>query len=316
MGIRVTMCLAVIVSMAFLFNSYVTPPSDIQAHATTMKKVSPNKTETGDLPPTTLVEVSTPQAPIAPTITTPHPASEDQRIRERHAEIALNDLSQKNKELVDLVDVLHAGVGTYRNFHGVSFANNISVNEALTHLDHGHLDHGVMVGSVLPNSPAEKYGLKVADLVLEAEGREVRSFQDILAALQHKTPEEFVTLMVLRNNQTSTVAVRLEAAPSKGEYRQPVRMGISMDDTNGMLLLREQLGFEGGLWVHSVAPESPAAADGLRVGDIITTVNGITVHSTHHLAKAMGHGTSAQVSVIREGTEQSLRLRIPAIINP
>ncbi len=57
------------------------------------------------------------------------------------------------------------------------------------------------IGEIIPNSPAEKVGLKPGDEILEVNGKRVKSFQELVFFLRSKKIPESVTLKIKREDQ-------------------------------------------------------------------------------------------------------------------
>jgi len=70
---------------------------------------------------------------------------------------------------------------------------------------------GFKISGVGGGSPAERAGLKAGDIVLRFGARQVRNIYDYMYALGDHQPGEVVELLVLREGQTFTVMVTLEA---------------------------------------------------------------------------------------------------------
>lgn len=89
------------------------------------------------------------------------------------------------------------------------------------------IDQGVYVITVVPNSPADKAGLKGSgtgangapasggDVITAVEGKSVVSVEDLSAYLNTKQVGDKITLSVLRNGQSIDIQVTLEAWPDK-----------------------------------------------------------------------------------------------------
>ena len=71
-------------------------------------------------------------------------------------------------------------------------------------------DSGVMVESVQEDSPAEKAGIKVGDIVLSVDGKDVRSSVDLRAALREKKEGDSVRLEVLRGRSRQTIVANVK----------------------------------------------------------------------------------------------------------
>jgi membrane-associated protease RseP (regulator of RpoE activity) len=65
--------------------------------------------------------------------------------------------------------------------------------------------HGVLVGSVEKGSPAERAGLRVADIVLAVEGQEISSPLALRRAIQDKKEGDSVRIDILRGKARQTL---------------------------------------------------------------------------------------------------------------
>lgn len=73
---------------------------------------------------------------------------------------------------------------------------------------------GIIVSDVSANSPAEKSGLKVGDIVLEANGTKLNSEQDLVAILVDARAGDVVKLKVYRDRKTVDLSLKLERRPA------------------------------------------------------------------------------------------------------
>jgi len=85
--------------------------------------------------------------------------------------------------------------------------------------------------------------------------------------------------------------------------------------------LRTQLGAPGdrGVLLDAVRPDSPAARAGLRVGDIVTDVDGAPARSAHDVITALADrktGDEVAISAIRKGQRVLLRARLDSDPGP
>jgi serine protease Do len=65
---------------------------------------------------------------------------------------------------------------------------------------------------VLPNSGADKAGLKAGDFVTHVAGNAVRSGQEVTAAIRSLQPGEIITLRIIREDQSLDFEARLGIA--------------------------------------------------------------------------------------------------------
>jgi C-terminal processing protease CtpA/Prc len=75
--------------------------------------------------------------------------------------------------------------------------------------DYFGVQHGALVNSVEENSPAAKAGLKAGDVIVEAEGEQVKDAGD-LSRLVNRKEEGEVTLTVMRDKQRRTIRLTPE----------------------------------------------------------------------------------------------------------
>jgi predicted metalloprotease with PDZ domain len=99
-----------------------------------------------------------------------------------------------------------------RSYIGVSLTN---LSPELREHFGAPKDAGVMVESVQSDSPAEKAGIRVGDIILAADGKDVKSPTDLRRALTEKKEGDSVRIEALRGKarQTFVAAVKEREAP-------------------------------------------------------------------------------------------------------
>jgi S1-C subfamily serine protease len=94
------------------------------------------------------------------------------------------------------------------------------------------VDHGALVQSVAPGSPAAKAGIRVGDItatldgeaiqlggdiITEVEGHDIRSDDDLTAAIAGRKPGDKVSLTVVRGGKEKTIEVTLSDRPASAD---------------------------------------------------------------------------------------------------
>jgi S1-C subfamily serine protease len=193
---------------------------------------------------------------------------------------------------------------------------------------------GALVEEIMPNSPAEKAGLKASDQQITIDGQNVNIGGDVITAIDNQPVVEMddliaylarstkvdqkVTLAILRDGKQETLDVTLIARPSAEQRAQStaqssthgIRLGILGLTVNETVINEMNLpAGQQGVLVEEVQPGSLADTAGLRAGtktatingqqinvggDIITAVNGQHVASTNELIATLGQLTSGQ----------------------
>jgi serine protease DegQ len=72
---------------------------------------------------------------------------------------------------------------------------------------------GSLIAGILPNSPAQRAGLRPGDVLLEIDGREVLDSSTMLTLISGLKPERKATLKILRNQQEIQVTVTIGKRP-------------------------------------------------------------------------------------------------------
>jgi serine protease DegQ len=131
------------------------------------------------------------------------------------------------------------------------------------------VSRGAVITLVESRSAAERAGLRAGDVVLEIDGRPVRSANELRKRLGLLRIDSEVALVILRNGHQRAVSARI-AAPVLVEID-----GASVDTRLAGVRFTEvvQGGGQARIQVASLEPRSPAARGGLRAGDFIVGVN-------------------------------------------
>lgn len=114
---------------------------------------------------------------------------------------------------------LHPGdllVGGKRVFLGVS---PIEMTGELREHFGASKETGVLIGDVEDNSPAGKAGIRVGDVLIAIDGKDVHSYSDIRRALRDKKAGDTLRADVLRNKNRQTVVVTLAEREFPGMLR-------------------------------------------------------------------------------------------------
>jgi S1-C subfamily serine protease len=158
---------------------------------------------------------------------------------------------------------------------------------------------GARIVEVVPDSPADKAGLKAGDLITAVDGQKLDSEHSLGDLIAQHQPNDSVTLEVTSPNQESReVTVQLGENPDKAgaaylgvQYlpTAPIQPpdGQSFPFGGHRFFLAPGGQVEQGAVVRSVAEGSPAEAAGLKQGDIITAVDGEALDGPQALVDAV-----------------------------
>lgn len=153
-------------------------------------------------------------------------------------------------------------------------------------------EQGALVAEVIKDSPAEKAGLKVGDVILEFDGTLIKDMHELprLAAVMPVGKKAVVK--VLRNGKniekTVTIAkMQDEAAAPEQTAEIHKKLGIVVADLTKELAARLRTSETEGVVVTEIQSGGAAEGAGISQGDIIKQVNGTTVSNSAEYAKAI-----------------------------
>jgi C-terminal processing protease CtpA/Prc len=172
---------------------------------------------------------------------------------------------------------------------------------------------GVMVERVLPDSPAEKAGIREGDILKRIDGQSVADAGDVKNYLRKMEDQETVQLDIERDGKAMTLPVTPEARrfalwSFAGGY-----LGVDLQELNPDLASYFNVSPDAGVLVTSVEKDSPAEKAGILSGDVITTVDGKGVHSAGDVREALRdleEGQEVPITVLRHGNAKDLTARI------
>ncbi|MBX7166460.1 MAG: PDZ domain-containing protein [Pirellulales bacterium] len=163
----------------------------------------------------------------------------------------------------------------------------------ITLKEKGPLAEPVTIDTCRPNSPAAKAGLLPGDRVVEVAGVAVTRQGELYRQLQPLYAGDRTSIVVERGNARESFEVELvgELEPYEHPYL-------------GLLPSRGEraAGAPAGVEVRSVLPDSPAAAVGLAVGDVVTEVAGSAIADRTQLTAALARyqpGDTVKLTVQR-----------------
>jgi len=148
---------------------------------------------------------------------------------------------------------------------------------------------GVVIDDVIPGGPAEAGGLKIGDIVVRADGRAIGTLPTFTAALYLHPLDVSLKLEVLRGTERKTLYIAAlemkDALDVLSELANPrdnlvSRLGILALDLNDDL--RSTLGplrNPSGVVVVARVADFLSSANGLETGDVIHSVNQISIDS-------------------------------------
>ena len=193
----------------------------------------------------------------------------------------------------------------------------------------GFRGQGVLVNQVVDDSPAERAGIEVGDILVSVNGEETPSMQRVQRAIKLCKPGAECPIELFRDGGTVEVTATLDDSSrqlaSAGGVRivpgaaqapaaaDPSSLGLEVGEVTAALARERGLTDARGVLVTAVAEGSAAERAGLRTGDIVRQVGGTRVTDLAsweaNMRSAMGPGRSVRILAEREGNARFFLLR-------
>ncbi len=141
-------------------------------------------------------------------------------------------------------------------------------------------EEGVLVAKVLPDSPAQKGGMKDGDVIVAFEGQPIKDIRAFLKGVAGAKVGQKLPVEVIRDRKKATLSVEIGERPSDLQSWKERAEG----SWRGMEVENK----EEGVIVTHVEPGSSADETGIQPGDLILEVNRRPVRSVKEFAALTG----------------------------
>jgi len=210
-----------------------------------------------------------------------------------------------------------------------------------TKFDYPHKT-GVFISSVMPESPAEKAGLKAGDILYLFDGIKIEDTEQLSSLVKKREPGDKVPVVVYREGKERKFAVTLGEPKSlavlkdelgrsseelskalgstkesmefyKQSYLTRGRCGMVLGSINEDLAPYFGIGAGEGVLVLDVETKSPAAKAGIKSGDVIVSVNGAAVSDAGDVSdelSSLDKGDMVSIVAMRKGVKKTFELEI------
>ncbi len=155
--------------------------------------------------------------------------------------------------------------------------------------------NGALVVAVQKDSPAEKAGVAVSDVILKFDGKDVDSSADLPRIVGNTKPGSKVSMEVWRDGKIKKISITVGEIPSEEEIavhgeeesnkptKQIDRLGLALSELTAEQ--KEQLEVSSGLLVEDVKTGAAASRAGIQPGDVILGLNNKDIKNIKHFNK-------------------------------
>jgi len=167
---------------------------------------------------------------------------------------------------------------------------------------------GVLISQVNKGSPADHAGLKVGDVIVRYDGRDVDDVRHLRNLVASTTPGTKAKIEIIRDGKpetlTATIGKQSEeamaaGAPAEEGATRLSKLGLSVQTLTPELA--KQLGVEAekGVVVTDVSEGSAASLAGLQKGDVIVEADRQPVASTEELDQILAKGNDSVLFLVK-----------------
>lgn len=157
----------------------------------------------------------------------------------------------------------------------------------------GPRTNGVVVGSVVPGSPAAKAGIRAGDVLVRSRNRELHNPYDWYAELLELRVGENDTLLVRRGSREIPISVGVVDLPDVNAPRVTVLREIELISLTPQIRAQYQVRSRQGALVNRVSDRVQQQI-GLQAGDVIVQINRVPITSAEDVNRILTtYGRSA-----------------------
>jgi S1-C subfamily serine protease len=185
---------------------------------------------------------------------------------------------------------------------------------------------GIMLTSIIPESPAARASLRAGDVILKVDDKDIQNADDFTWWLEQAGPGNSVQFTVARPDRPveEPLKVKLSGLLDSGvgfssRFRFPGNRGASLFEQGiETIALRPvvaaQFGTTSGLLVVYVQPSTPASEAGLQPGDVIQSIDGKPAITYGRMTNVQATQTNKPLTleVVRNKQKRTVKLSPPA----
>ena len=159
-----------------------------------------------------------------------------------------------------------------RGWLGLKVMDN---NENIAISDKHNFNKGVVISSVLPNSPCAKENIQVGDIIISVNGKDIKNAKNFSRQIAESKIGSDVILRVWQNMQTKDINLKVAQMPDVKNKAKPVdqtkvnAFPEGYIETLGIVVKNEKKS----VIIDDILSDSDMYTKGLKSGDIIQKIN-------------------------------------------
>ncbi len=193
-----------------------------------------------------------------------------------------------------------------------------------TELEEMDISHGVRIERVIAESPAEKAGLQVDDIIQYFDDKKIRDPEDLTHAVRRTAPETKVKTDIIRDKQKMSVEIEIGALKpehgysftwDKNTFCDPggAYLGVHLFKLNRDLAEYFDAKDAKGTLILEVENYSPADDAGLKAGDVIVEMDAKKIDDpddVKNILSDLEEDNTIEIGYIRQGKKQVVKVEL------
>jgi len=179
---------------------------------------------------------------------------------------------------------------------------------------------GALVSKVLPDSPAEKAGLQIGDIITEFNGQQIETSGDLPPMVGITPINDKATLKIIRQGETKSLDFKVGLLPDEADKLAEAkvapklphnRLGVNVIDLTDAQRETLQIA-KNGVLVQDVA-KGTAKDAGIQRGDVILRIQNNVVRDAADFEKIVTKlpaGKSVAILIQRQGSPVFLAIKV------
>ncbi|MDA3947682.1 MAG: DegQ family serine endoprotease [Spirochaeta sp.] len=173
--------------------------------------------------------------------------------------------------------------------------------------------NGALVHHVFLDSPADRGGLRPGDFIVEINGVTVTDSDELVLEVGELPVGEDAEFKLIRHGERREISVRIAERESE---RQIANLNARLWPGFSVFPISDEIRAEmeiaadtSGVVVATVENRTPAAAAGLRVGDVVSAIDGTSVSTMLEFYQELPQsGETTEITILRDGETETVTL--------
>ncbi|OHD23918.1 MAG: hypothetical protein A2086_13020 [Spirochaetes bacterium GWD1_27_9] len=158
-------------------------------------------------------------------------------------------------------------------------------------------EYGAYVTEVFKDSPADKAGVKVGDIIIAVDDKTIKDSNELIWTISKYSPGNKVKITYINNNKQKDIVVILDKRPTNNTSSQTKQqsqqlpeinfLGATFSNIDDVAKNKLNLNSNDGIIITKIENNSPAKEYGLLINDVIKKINTTTIKDSSDLESFM-----------------------------